>query len=270
MNSTRFPVFFLSHGGGPWPWVDGMKEMFAKTAREFTALPASLPAKPKAVLVITGHWEAPTFSVSTSAHPPMDYDYSGFPEHTYHLKYPAPGSPALAQRVQELLSQAGIASNADPHRGFDHGTFVPLSLMYKEADVPVVLLSLKSDYDPAEHLRAGAAIAALRDEGVLIIGSGLTYHNMSDFGRPSSTPVAAAFESYLQVAVTQPDATVRNRMLVEWETAPSARLAHPREDHLLPLMVVAGAAGDDPGETVLTDHVMHVAMASYRFASRKP
>jgi aromatic ring-opening dioxygenase catalytic subunit (LigB family) len=267
MTSARFPVYFVSHGGGPWPWVDGMREMFAKTARGFAALPDQLPAKPKAVLMITGHWEAPEFSVSTSAHPPMDYDYSGFPPHTYQLQYPAPGSPALAQRVRELLAQAGLPSRDDPHRGFDHGTFVPMSLMYPQADVPVVLLSLKRSYDPAEHLRVGAAVAPLRDEGVLIMGSGLTYHNMSGFGRPSSTPVAESFEGYLHAAVHQKDAAVRNQMLVQWASAPAARLAHPREDHLLPLMVAAGAAGNDPGETVIMDHVMHVAMASYRFAA---
>ena len=265
MNPERFPVFFVSHGGGPWPWVDGMKQMFAKTAQEFAALPARLPAQPKAVLVITGHWEAEQFSVSTAQQPPMDYDYFGFPEHTYRLKYPAPGSPGLAARVQELLAGAGMESRADPQRGFDHGTFVPLSLMYPQADVPVVLLSLKKGYDPAEHIRAGQAISPLRDEGVLIMGSGLTYHNMRGFGRSESTPVAAAFEAYLHEAIAQRDARVRNRMLESWQSAPGARLAHPREDHLLPLMVVAGAAGDDPGGQIFVDQVMDVAMASYEF-----
>lgn len=270
MSSTRFPVFFVSHGGGPWPWVEGMKQMFAKTAREFAALPARLPARPKAVLVITGHWEAPEFSVSTAQQPPMDYDYSGFPAHTYHLQYPAPGSPALAQRVKALLSQAGIECREDAQRGFDHGTFVPLSLMYPQADVPVVLLSLKSNYDAAEHIRVGQAIAALRDEGVLIMGSGLTYHNMRGFGRASSAPVAEAFEHFLHQAVTQQDAAVRNGMLVNWESAPSARLAHPQEDHLLPLMVVAGAAGSDTGHQVFVDKAMEITMASYEFGAAAP
>ncbi len=263
-NAARFPVFFLSHGGGPWPWVDGMKQQFARTAREFAALPGRLPAKPKAVLVITGHWEAAEFSVSSAEHPPMDYDYSGFPEHTYHLQYPAPGSPALAARVRALLGLAGIESRADPQRGFDHGTFVPLSLMYPDAEVPVVLLSLKQGYDAALHIRAGQAIAPLRDEGVLILGSGLTYHNMGGFGRAASTAVAAAFEQYLQEAIVQPEA-IRDKMLVQWESAPGARLAHPREDHLLPLMVVAGAAGGDVGERIFVDQVLQVAMASYQF-----
>lgn len=265
MRPARFPVFFLSHGGGPWPWVDGRMQVFARTARELAELPLRLPAKPKAVLMITGHWEAPRFSVSTSEHPPMDYDYSGFPMHTYRLKYPAPGSPALALRVQALLGQVGIASDGDPARGFDHGTFVPLSLMYPDADVPVVLLSLKSDYDVAEHIRVGEVIAPLRDEGVLIIGSGLTYHNMPGFGRTGSTPVAEVFETYIENAVSQHDTAMRTQMLVDWQSAPAARLAHPREDYLLPLMVVAGAAGADQGARVFVEHAMQVVMASYQF-----
>lgn len=262
----KFPVFFLSHGGGPWPWVDGMREAFARTAREFASLPQRLPEKPKAVLVITGHWEAPQFMVSTAERPPMDYDYYGFPEHTYKLQYPAPGSPQVARRVKELMEQAGLPCGEDPQRGFDHGTFVPLWLMYPDADVPVVLLSLKSSYDPAEHIRAGEAIAPLREEGVLIIGSGLTYHNMRGFRQPASAPVAEAFGGYLEQAITQPDPAQRKRMLVEWAKGPAARLAHPREDHLLPLMVVVGAAGGDPGEVVFVDHVMNVDMASYAFS----
>ncbi len=265
MAASTFPVVFVSHGGGPWPWVDGMKEMFAATAAEFARLPSTLPTKPKAVLVITGHWEAPQFTVSTSPHPPMEYDYYGFPEHTYKLKYPAPGSPVLAARVRELLTAAGIKCGEDAERGFDHGTFVPLALMYPDADVPVVLLSLKSGYDPAEHIRAGQALAALRDEGVLILGSGLTYHNMRGFNRDASTPVAEVFEAYLNDAIAAPDASQRNDMLVNWESAPGARLAHPQEDHLLPLMVVAGAAGQDTGHRLFSDHVMKVAMASYTF-----
>ncbi|WP_342619336.1 class III extradiol ring-cleavage dioxygenase [Rhodoferax sp. GW822-FHT02A01] len=265
MTSSRFPTMFVSHGGGPWPFVAGMREMFAKTAQEFRDLPERLPARPRAVLVITGHWEAPQFSVSISEHPPMDYDYYGFPPHTYHLKYPAPGSPVLAARVTELLAAGGITCAQDPTRGFDHGTFVPLGLMYPKADVPIVLLSMKSGYDAAEHIRVGQMLAPLRDEGILILGSGLTYHNMRGFGNPASSPIATAFEHYLNDAVTQPQESERNRMLVEWQKAPKARLAHPREDHLIPLMVVAGAAGADRGERIFVDHVLEVVMASYQF-----
>lgn len=262
---TQFPTLFLSHGGGPWPFVEGRREQYSKTAQEFSQLPQRLPARPKAVLVITGHWEALEFTVSTSAHPPMVYDYFGFPEHTYHLQYPAPGMPSLANEVKELLGKAGMNCLEDGNQGFDHGTFVPLGLMYPNADMPIVLLSLKSTYDAAEHIRAGQALASLRSEGVLIIGSGLTYHNMRGFGRPDSTAVSYDFEAYLNEAVSQPDPGRRNEMLVHWQAAPGARLAHPREDHLLPLMVAAGAAGDDIGRRVFLDEVSSVAMATYRF-----
>jgi len=265
MNHIRFPTLFISHGGGPWPYIEDMRQRFAITAAELERLQATLPAKPKAILVITGHWEAPQFTVSTAEHPPMEYDYYGFPEYTYHVKYPASGSPVLAKRIRDLLSVAGIASGEDDSRGFDHGTFVPLMLMYPDADVPVVLLSMKSTYDPLEHIKLGEALAPLRNEGVLIIGSGLTYHNMRGFGRPASFEPSAQFEQYLYEAITDPDTQQRNQALVDWEQAPFARLVHPREDHLIPLMVVAGAAGNSVGQRIFTDTVFEVVMASYRF-----
>ncbi|MBD8531907.1 MULTISPECIES: class III extradiol ring-cleavage dioxygenase [unclassified Massilia] len=267
MPTSRLPVFFLSHGGGPWPWIEQMRGMYARTAREFAALPGRLPSKPAAILVVSGHWEANEFTVATAARPPMEYDYYGFPEHTYHIRYPAPGAPELALRVRALLAGAGVNVAEDARRGFDHGVFVPLSLMYPDADVPILMLSMKSNYDPAEHLRLGRALAPLRDQGVLIVGSGLTYHNMRGFGRDESTPAAEAFEAWLNCAIAEPDAGARNALLADWEQAPAARLAHPREDHLVPLMVVAGAAGDDPGRALFVDHVMKVPMASYEFGA---
>jgi aromatic ring-opening dioxygenase catalytic subunit (LigB family) len=170
--------------------------------------------------------------------------------------------------VKNLLSNIGLPVGEDPQRGFDHGTFVPLVLMYPAADVPVVMLSLKSTYDPEEHIRVGQGLVSLRDEGVLIMGSGLTYHNMRGMGRDESAPVAEAFESYLGSAIAQSDWKVRNDMLIHWENAAGARLAHPREDHLVPLMVVAGAAAEDSGRHVFVDRVFKVPMASYEFGFR--
>jgi aromatic ring-opening dioxygenase catalytic subunit (LigB family) len=265
---NRMPVYFLSHGGGPWPVVDGMKQSFARTERDFRALPERLPARPRAVLVVTGHWEESEFTVSTSERPPMVYDYSGFPPHTYHIHYPAPGSPALAARVKHLIGAAGMPVSEDPQRGFDHGTFVPLMLMYPAADVPVVMLSLKSNYDPEAHVRAGQALAPLRDEGVLILGSGMTYHNMRGMGRDDAIPVAEAFEGYLSSAIEQTDWKERNDRLIRWQEAPGARLAHPREDHLIPLMSVAGAAAEDSGRILSTDYCFKVPVASYEFSAR--
>lgn len=265
MNSVRFPTLFISHGGGPWPYIEDMRQSFAVTADALQKLPAVLPAKPEAILVITGHWEEPQFSVSTAEHPPMEYDYYGFPEHTYHIQYPAPGDTRLADRVRLMLGNAGISCAEDAERGFDHGVFVPLMLMYPQADVPVIMLSMKSDYDPAGHIKVGEALAPLRDEGVLIIGSGLTYHNMRGFGRSESYEPSVKFEAYLNAAISNTDPQQRNQALIDWEQAPFARVVHPREDHLIPLMVVAGAAGDSIGQRLFTDTVFNVVMASYQF-----
>ncbi len=264
MNST-LPTFFVSHGGGPWTFMDEMKVPYAETIETFSQLQHLLPAKPKAILVISGHWEAPSFTVATSEHPPMEYDYYGFPANTYQIHYPAPGSTRVAARVRELLGGAGITCLEDAQKGFDHGTFVPLGLMFPAADVPVVTLSMQSNYDPAEHIRVGQALGPLRDEGVLIIGSGLSYHNMRGFRTAGAMAVSEEFEAYLNDAITDPDAAQRLHKLTHWASAPSARSAHPQEDHLIPLMVVAGAAGSDIGSRLLVDKVMNVAMASYQF-----
>ena len=170
----------------------------------------------------------------------------------------------LAERTIALAQEARAK---DPSRGFDHGVFVPLYLMYPQAEVPVLMLSMKSGYDPAAHIRLGQALAPLRDEGVLILGSGLTYHNMRGFGRSESSAPAAAFEEWLNTAIGAPDAALRNAMLEGWESATGARLAHPREDHLVPLFVIAGAAGEDAGRRVFADYAMNVTMASYVFGA---
>lgn len=239
--------------------------MYVRTEQELRRLPERLPARPKAVMVISGHWEAPEFSISTNPRPPMEYDYSGFPAHTYQIHYPAPGDPALAAHTQQLLAAAGIETTPDARRGFDHGVFVPLGLMYPKADMPIVMISVKSSYDPAQHLALGRALTPLRDEGVLILGSGLTYHNMRGFGRDSSTADAEAFTNYLNDALALKDAGERDEKLLHWRSAPGAQLAHPREDHLLPLLVSAGAAGSDPGRVLFSESVMKIPMTSYVF-----
>ncbi|HVY81930.1 MAG TPA: class III extradiol ring-cleavage dioxygenase [Steroidobacteraceae bacterium] len=262
----KLPTLFISHGGGPWPWIDERRADFAGTLGFLQRLPASLPAKPRAILSVSGHWEEAEFTVATSPQPPMVYDYYGFPEHTYHIRYAAPGSPDLAQRVRALLESAGIRVAEDAERGFDHGTFVPLAVMYPNADVPIVSLSLRSNLDASEHLRMGAALQALRDEGVLIVGSGLSYHNLRALRMSASAgPVSETFEAWLTRAVEERDAEARNALLSRWSEAPAARQAHPREEHLIPLMVAAGAAGTSQGRLAFRDHVWGVSMASYRF-----
>jgi aromatic ring-opening dioxygenase catalytic subunit (LigB family) len=194
----------------------------------------------------------------------MEYDYSGFPPHTYKIRYAAPGDPDLAGQARKLLTGAGIESVVDPDRGFDHGVFVPLGLMYPLADTPIVMVSVQSDYDPAQHLALGRALAPLRDEGVLIVGSGLNYHNMRGFGLDSSTRDAELFTGYLNETIVLEE-QARDGKLCNWEGAPRARLAHPREDHLMPLLVAAGAAGSDTGSVLFADTVMKIPMTSYVF-----
>lgn len=248
------PTLFISHGGGPWPWMDwGPKNPFEPLARYLRALPGSIGARPKAILMVSGHWEAREFTVMTSPRPPMIYDYGGFPEHTYRIRYDAPGSPELAGRVRDLLASDGIPSAEDARRGFDHGAFVPLAVSYPEADMPIVQLSLKIGYDPAEHLAAGRALAPLRAEGVLVVGSGLSYHNLPGMRGPGATADSQAFDAWLTDAVCDADPKERERKLLAWAQAPAARRAHPEEDHLIPLLVAAGAAGADRGAKVFSD-----------------
>jgi len=229
-------------------------------------MPHQLGVTPAAVLVVTAHWEEQEFSVSSHPNPPMIYDFGGFPEHTYRIRYDAPGSPKLARRVQELLQTAGLASRLDDQRGFDHGTFTPLFPIYPTADVPIVQLSLQRDFDPATHLAAGRALAPLRREGILIIGSGLSYHNLRQFGPHGAAP-SRAFDQWLHQTLV--DATPRERTahLIAWAQAPAARLAHPREDHLMPLMVAVGAAEDETAHVVYHEDAFMDALtvSSFRF-----
>ena len=261
------PVFFLSHGGGPWPWLDGpFREGFAWLEASLKALPAQLPEPPRAVLAVSGHWEEPGFTVSSAAQPGMVYDYSGFPEHTYHIRYAAPGDPALAARVRELAAAAGIAVGDDPSRGFDHGTFSMMQPIRPEADLPVVSLSMKLGYDPAGHLALGRALAPLRDEGVVIMGSGLTYHNLRMFDARAAEP-SSRFDAWLRHTLLALPPEERAAELMRWDAAPAARQAHPRENHLTPLMVALGAAGADPATCIYSqaDLFGGITVSSWRF-----
>jgi len=216
-------------------------------------------------LVISAHWEEAEFTVTTSPKPPLLFDYYGFPEHTYRLRYDAPGSPELAREVRELLAKAGIASKEDAERGLDHGVFIPFLLIYPDADIPVVQLSLKAGLDPAEHIAVGRALAPLRERNVLIVGSGMSYHNMEAFQRGLPPTASGTFDAWLTDAATDPDPGRRDEKLAHWSTAPAGRDAHPREEHLIPLMVAAGAAGGDVGQRTYSDRVMGSAISAYQF-----
>ena len=258
---TTLPTFFLSHGGGPWPWMrDYYGSAYDQLAASLADLPRQAGGKPRAVLVVTAHWEGRDFLVSSSAQPPMIYDYGGFPPHTYQITYPAPGAPALAQRVVQLL---GGAARLDPERGFDHGTFSAMYPAFPEADVPIVQLSLRHGLAPAEHLEAGRRLRPLRDEGVLIVGSGLSFHNLRAFNAAGGA-ASQAFDSWLRQTMEAVPAE-RTARLLAWEQAPAARLAHPREEHLLPLMVAVGAAEDAPSTVVYHEQRFMGALAVSSF-----
>jgi len=268
-SKISLPTYFISHGGGPWPWLrKEMPGVYDKLEQSLKEMSSEIRITPTAILAVSGHWEERDFTVMTSATPEMLYDYSGFPEHTYHIKYGAPRSPAIAQRVQELLTRAGIQTRSDQTRGFDHGVFAPFAVAYPEANVPILQLSIRQDYDPEAHLQVGRALAPLRQEGVLIVGSGLSYHNLRAFGPQSRIP-SQEFDSWLTEAVCTARTEERNLRLRNWSQAPSARLAHPREDHLIPLMVAVGAAEEEFGVRVYHEDVFFggIAVSSFRFGN---
>ncbi len=265
--TSRLPTFYLPHGGGPcffMDWTMGPPDTWHRMAAFLEGLIGTLDRKPDAVVVVSGHWEEVAFAVNTSPQPPLLFDYYGFPEHTYRLTYPAPGSPVLAWRVRSLLDAAGFATSEDAQRGLDHGVFVPFKLVLPDADVPVVELSLRRDLDPAAHLRAGRALAPLRDEGVLVVGTGMSFHNLRAFG-PAATEPSKAFDAWLGDAVALPDEQARDDRLAAWKAAPAARFSHPREEHLLPLMIAAGAANGDAGRRIYADQVMGATLSAFRF-----
>jgi len=269
MNAVDLPSYFLAHGGGPWPYMDGeFRAIHAALESSLAALPRELGRRPRALLVVSAHWEEREFTLLEAAQPGTLHDYGGFPPHTYRVRYPAPGAPELAQRTRGLLEGAGLAVASERERGFDHGVFVPLAVMYPEADIPVLAMSLRRGLDPAEHLAAGRALAPLRREGVLVLGSGFSYHNMAGVDA-RAVAASRAFDAWLQETVAGSSGAVREERLRRWAEAPAARYAHPREEHLLPLMVAAGAGGEDRGHCVFhqTDMFGGVTVSSFRFGA---
>lgn len=263
--NDRMPTYFISHGGGPWPWLPAMRRQMVNLEAALKAMPTEIPQPPKAILMVSGHWETDGFAVMSAARPPMVYDYYGFPEETYRIVYPAPGAPDLARRTADLIAAAGLPVRLDDRQGFDHGTFAPLAVMYPGADVPVYQVSIQSDYDPEAHFALGRALAPLRDEGVLIVGSGLSFHNLRLFNVAAREP-SAAFDAWLADAMALPPSD-RTDAVADWETAPYARVCHPQEDHLVPLFVALGAAEADPAQRVYHDTGLMggVTASNYRF-----
>jgi aromatic ring-opening dioxygenase catalytic subunit (LigB family) len=265
MSGKRQPTLYIPHGGGPcffMDWTMGPPDTWHATADWLRSMGRE-HSDPRALLVVSAHWEQPVATVLAHPQPDLLYDYYGFPPHTYQLTWPAPGAPELADRVRALLAEAQIASAEDRERGFDHGVFVPLKVAYPEASIPTLQLSLVAGLDPGVHLAIGRALAPLRDEGVLIIGSGMSYHDMRGFGRPQSLGLSQQFDAWLSEACSDPAA--REAALLAWERAPAGRRCHPREEHLLPLMVAAGAAPGEAGRRVFQDQVMGVVVSAFEF-----
>lgn len=266
-TGTPMPSLFIPHGGGPCFFMDwNPPDTWHGMAAFLKGVIGTLPARPRAIVLVSAHWLEPHFSVTGHARPQLIYDYYGFPQHTYELTYPAPGEPALAERIAALAGAAGLEARVDPGRGFDHGMFIPLKLVAPDADIPVVQLSLRADLDPAAHLALGRALAGLRDEGVLIVGSGMSFHNMRAYGDTRFTAVSQEFDDWLTDAVESP-AERREALLREWDTAPHARLCHPAggEEHLIPLLVAAGAGGQAPGRKIYSERVMETVISAFRF-----
>lgn len=260
VTTDPMPTIYISHGGGPCFFMDwDPPHAWDGLRAALEGIGPSLPRTPTAILVVSAHWESPDIAIDAGASPHLIYDYGGFPAHTYQLTYPAPGAPDVARRAAGLLEQAGIAHHLED-RGWDHGVFVPLKVMYPEADVPIVAMSVRHDLDPTAHLELGRALRPLRDEGVLIVGSGSSFHNFAAFGSPR----AVEFDDWLCTVAALPDQE-RRAALTRWEDAPAARIAHAREEHLIPLMVAAGAADDVAGTAFFRGQLLDTAMSCFRF-----
>ena len=253
---SKAQIVYFSHGGGPLPILgDPGHKAMVDFMRQ---LPTQL-RKPDAILVISAHWEESAATLLGAPTPPMLYDYYGFPEAAYEITYPAPGSPELATRIAELLDENNIPAHIDARRGYDHGLFIPLKLMYPQADIPALQLSLLRGLNPAAHIALGKALRELAQENILVVGSGFSFHNLRAFswqGMGAPDPDNDAFQNWLIEVCTGPlSQPEREHRLIAWEQAPSARYCHPREEHLLPLHVCLGLA-DKPAQVVFDDRIL--------------
>jgi 4,5-DOPA dioxygenase extradiol len=237
-------------------------------ANDFLRGLGAILGRPEAILMVSAHWDTDFPAVSGAERPETIHDFYGFPPELYRLHYPAPGAPQLAQRVARLLGGQGYQVDVDPGRGLDHGAWTPLILGYPEADVPVAQFSIQSHLGPAHHLKIGEALRPLRDEGVLIIGSGGATHNLRELSRQRGNPVpqqwTAEFNDWLADALL----ARRTDDLVNYRArAPQAVRNHPTDEHLIPLYVALGAG--DPGGTTKRLHSSIesgvISMDAYRF-----
>lgn len=263
MNAPRMPALYLPHGGGPSFFMSGERKRLYQATEDFLRnVRHTLPATPRSILLVTAHWETAVPSFTGGVQPELIYDYYGFPPETYAIQYPAPGQPALARQAAALLQGAGYDAQVDPHYGWDHGVFIPLKVMFPDADVPVVAMSLQASLNPVLHCRLGEALRPLRDEGVLVVGSGMSFHNLRNFSEGG--PASLAFHNWLD-DVLQGNYAQRTQALGQWSQAPGGRASHPREEHLLPLMVASGAGGDAPARKLWAGMVGPTHLGGWAF-----
>lgn len=261
------PTLFVSHGAPTLPLTDAPAKRYLQTLGDI------LPERPKAVLMVSAHWETDVPSVNAVAINDTIHDFGGFPDALYKIAYPAQGSAPLAERVSDLLADSGQPTRFDARRGLDHGAWVPLMLMYPEHDVPVVQLSVQSELGPAHHMALGRALAALRSQGVLVIGSGSFTHDLSEF-HAFRDAIAAPEPTWVSAFADWFDAALREGrtadLLAYRRLAPHASKNHPTEEHLLPLFVALGAAGDSPAVERLHASTTHgvLRMDVYAFGGR--
>jgi aromatic ring-opening dioxygenase catalytic subunit (LigB family) len=248
-------IVYLSHGGGPLPILGDPSH--AAMISFMQGLPSKLH-RPDAILVISAHWEETAATLQGAAAPSMFYDYYGFPKEAYDITYPAPGNPGLAKRIIDILNGKGVPSAVNDQRGFDHGLFIPLKMMYPSADIPALQISLLRNLDPRAHIELGKALGNLMTENILVVGSGFSFHNLRAFNFGAThvaDPRNDAFQDWLIEVCANTNAEMkREEELVSWEHAPSARYCHPREEHLLPLHVCMGMAAAS-AKVVFNDYI---------------
>lgn len=261
---VRQPTFYIPHGGGPCFFMDDPHNLWTQTGNFLHQFSRFLPCQPTAIIIISSHWENDPILINNHPQPPLYYDYYDFPEHTYYLEYSAPGEPILAKKLLDALISQQIPAQFNHERGWDHGVFIPLKLMFPEANIPIVELSLHANLDPHYHLQIGQALAPLRNKNILIIGSGMSYHNLPYLFSGQEKKEALLFDQWLTTTITQHIATERINYLSDWLNAPGALSSHPRSEHLLPLFVVTGAAKHDQGHCIFKDYILNKPFSAFQ------
>lgn len=263
MSINKGNIVYISHGGGPMPLLGDAHHLEMIEALKVISQKVG---KPSAILVISAHWESSVATITSAQLPQLIYDYYGFPKQTYEIQYPCKGLPELATSVFDALSSAGIQANLNNNRGLDHGVFVPLKIMYPDADIPCVQLSLVDSLDPEQHIAIGKALQNIDWDNLLVLGSGFSFHNMPAFyaNEQSAHEKNITFEQWLKATMTDNHIPEQQRthQLVNWELAPFARFCHPREEHLLPLHICYGMAGR-ASDTVLNAKILNMQSSMF-------